>query len=85
MSGPVVQQELYSLAEVAVVLGRSIHGVRALVAAGHFETLQLKKRGKIFVPRVAVDRFISANTLERTPPRASAAAITGRRARAAAR
>ena len=80
-----IKQKLYSLQETAVLLGRSVNAVRSLIYAGHFPTFQLCPRGKIWVPREAIDDFIRSNTLTRTPPRSSAAAITGRGAKAAAR
>ena len=81
-----VKQRLFSLQETAVILGRSVNAVRSLVRDGHFPSLRMRPRGKLWIPREAIDDFIRGNTLERTPPRASGAAMErGGRTRAAAR
>ena len=84
MSEP-VKQRLFSLQETAALLGRSVNAVRALIYAGHFETFQLCRRGKIFIPREAIDDFIRSNTLTRTPRASGAGIVGGRGAKAVAR
>lgn len=62
----ILKRKLVSITEAAQILGRSVPAVRSLVYAGHFETFRLGPRSKVWIPVSELDRFIAANTLQRT-------------------
>ena len=61
-----ITQRLYTLAQAAQYLGRSVYSMRGLIWAGRIPVLQHRPRGKQYVDVRDLDHFIE--TEKRTIP-----------------
>ncbi len=53
-----ITQNLYTIKEAAVFLGRSPWSVRELIWAGHLPVVRTRERGKQWIRRSSLDSFV---------------------------
>ena len=61
------EKRLYTLAEAASYIARSVPSMRALIYAGQFEIVRVGPRGKQFIAREELEAFIRRNSMRHAP------------------
>lgn len=65
---PAIQPELFTLAEAAIILGRSIPTVRNLIYSGDLAVCRSNQKGKQWLSRREIEKFIAEHTVRHIPP-----------------